>query len=315
MDYENSICFSPEIPERLNEKAFSLDKRLYLFAYYEPKEYISTESCRSKFITATINLYGLFWDCCPFMARILETRNSILLTNWIQIRLDFQNLRNTISAFRSIFCHNNSDIYPLNSVHFELANQWILSQCGINKEFSELNDSEWEKLLYAFHCQADSFISSVESNIDSISSTPDVSRRNRAIDWWIEAIAGSYIINKDYLLNAMAGMYQLYLMNMHSRPTPNIPLRNQTINWLYNHCNVTNKDKWYTAWIDQDKYHIPQSKVYQTLLNWPSLWAARNGLSPADCDEAPLPGSDFFRILASDIDRFACNPQLGYQNP
>lgn len=312
MDYENSICFSPEIPERLNEKAFLLDKRLFLFAYYEPKEYIPTESYRSKFITATVNLYGLFWDCCPFMGKILERGNSILLTNWTQVQRDFQNLRNTISAFRSIFCHNNSDIYPLNAVHFELADQWVFLHCGTNKEFSDLNDSEWEKLLYALHCQADAFIGSVESNIHAISSTSNVLRRNRTINWWIEAIAGSYIINKDYLLNAMAGMYQLYLMNIHSSSTPNVPLRTQTINWLYNHCNVVEKDKWYITWIDKGIRQVAQSKIYQTLLDWPNLWAARNGLTPADCDEAPLPGSDFFRILASDVDSFACNPQLGY---
>lgn len=313
MDYENSICFSPDIPERLNEKAFLIDKRLYLFAYYEPKEYIEKESYRSKFITATVNLYGLFWDCCPFMRKILESSNSILLTNnWKQIQLDFQNLRNTISAFRSIFCHNNSDIYPLNFVHFELADQWILSQCGISKDLSALNDSEWEKMLAALHCQADAFITSIESNIDAIASTTNVLRRNCTINWWIEAIAGSYIINKEYLLNAMAGMYQIYLKNIHSSPVSNVPLRDQTITWLCNHCNVVKREKWFLTWIDKGIDQVTQSKVHKVLLDWPNLWANRNGMSPVDCDEAPLPGSDFFRILASDVDSFACNPQLGY---
>lgn len=312
MDYENSICFSPDIPERLNEKAFLIDKRLYLFAYYEPKEYIEKESYRSKFITATVNLYGLFWDCCPFMRKILESSNSILLTNnRAQIQCDFQNLRNTISAFCSIFCHNNSDIYPLNAVHFELADQWLFSQCGISKELSDLNDGEWEKMLSALHCQADAFITSIESNIDRIASTTNMSHRNRTIDWWIEAIAGSYIINKEYLLNAMVGMYQLYLINTHSSPTPNRSLRDQTLNWLCNHCNVIEREKWYITWIDKGKCQVTQSKVYKVLQDWPNLWAIRNDMTPAECDEAPLPGSDFFRILASDVDSFACNPQLG----
>ena len=314
MDYENSICFSPDIPERLNEKAFLLDKRLFLFAYYEPQKYISTESSRSRFVTATVNLYGLFWDCCPFMGKILESGNSILLTNWTQIQRDFQNLRNTISAFRSLFCHNNSDIYPLNAIHFEIADQWIFSQCCINKQLSDLSDSDWENMLYVLHCQADSFINSIESNIDDILRTHSSSlRRNRTINWWIEAIAGSYIINKAYLLNAMAGMYQIFLINIHSSPMPNVPLRNQTINWLCDYCNVTDRDRWYISWIDKSQRQVTQSKVYQTLLNWPNLWAIRNGLNPADCDEAPLPGGDFFRILASDVDSFARNPQLGYR--
>ena len=316
MDYNNSICFSPDVPEQLNEKAFLVDKRLYLFAYYEPKKYIEEESYRSKFITAITNLYGLFWDCCPFMRTLLKSSNSILLTNWAQIQRDFQNLRNTISAFRSIFCHNNSDIYPLNAVHFELANQWIFSQCGIAKELSDLNDSEWEELLYILHCQADTFIKSVEININGIASTSDVIRRKHTIDWWIEAIARSYVINKEYLLNAMTGMYQLYLINVHSSPESNVSLRDQTINWLCDYCNVIEREKWYITWIDKDKRQVTQSKVYKVLLDWPNLWAIRNGMSPTDCDEAPLPGGDFFRILASDVDNFARNPQLGYHyNP
>ena len=293
MDYENSICFSYDIPDRLNDKAFSLDKRLYLFAYYEPKEYIPTESYRSKFITATVNLYGLFWDCCPFMAQILETGDSILMNDWVRIKNDFKNLRNMISAFRSIFCHNNSDIYPLNEVHFAVADQWILSKCGIGKDLFELNDGEWGKLLYELHCQADSFISSIESNIDDLLSTTDLLRRNRAVNRWIVSIAGSYLINKDYLLNAMAGMYQLYLMNTHSVLTPNKPLRRQTIDWICTLCNVTDAEKWYTKWIDKDERFTVQSKVYQILQDWPNQWAARNGLDVSDCDEPPLPGGTF----------------------
>lgn len=313
MNYENSICFSSTVPERMNEKAFLLDKRLYLFAYYAPKRYISTESYRSKFITATVNLYGLFWDCCPFMPKILETANSILLTDWNSIRDTFHSLRNIISAFRSIFCHNDSDIYPLNAVHYEIAHQWILSKCKIDADLFDISDSEWEKLLFALHSQAESFIDAIESNIDSLSITSEVSRRHRTINRWIEAIAESYIIHTDYLLNAMAGMYQLYLMNTHGQPVSNKSLRHQTIDWLMTYCNVTDRNMWHKQWIDTSRYNVTQSKIYQTLLDWPNLWAIRNGLDAVDCDEAPLPGSDFFRILAADVDRFVCNPQLGYQ--
>lgn len=37
MDYTESICFSAETAEELNRKAFSLDCRLFMFAYYEPQ--------------------------------------------------------------------------------------------------------------------------------------------------------------------------------------------------------------------------------------------------------------------------------------
>jgi len=44
MDYTESICFSAETAEELNRKAFSLDCRLFMFAYYEPKQYREAES-------------------------------------------------------------------------------------------------------------------------------------------------------------------------------------------------------------------------------------------------------------------------------
>lgn len=47
MDYTESICFSAEPAEELNRKAFSLDFRLFMFAYYEPKQYREAESKRS----------------------------------------------------------------------------------------------------------------------------------------------------------------------------------------------------------------------------------------------------------------------------
>ncbi len=79
MDYTESICFSAETAEELNRKAFSLDCRLFMFAYYEPKQYREAESKRSQFLTAIVNLYGLFKDCGPFLGELLKTRDTILV--------------------------------------------------------------------------------------------------------------------------------------------------------------------------------------------------------------------------------------------
>ena len=49
MDYANSICFCENVAETLNSKAFLLNKSLFLFAYYEPKEFPSSESKKSRF--------------------------------------------------------------------------------------------------------------------------------------------------------------------------------------------------------------------------------------------------------------------------
>lgn len=93
MDYTESICFSAETAEELNRKAFSLDCRLFMFAYYEPKQYREAESKRSQFLTAIVNLYGLFKDCGPFLGELLKTRDTILVTpKWKAIQNDYNML-------------------------------------------------------------------------------------------------------------------------------------------------------------------------------------------------------------------------------
>ena len=61
-----------------------------MFAYYEPKQYREAESKRSQFLTAIVNLYGLFKDCGPFLGELLKTGDSILVTpKWKAIQNDY----------------------------------------------------------------------------------------------------------------------------------------------------------------------------------------------------------------------------------
>lgn len=311
MDYKKSICFSPDLAEQLNRKAFSIDNRLFLFAYYEPKEYASTETFRSRFLTAVINLYGLFWDCCPFMQKLLETSNSILLYDWTRIKNEFIQLRSVVGAFRGIFCHNNSDIYPLNVENCDIAEMWIEDQCGVGLAISDLDESHWEKLLQALVNNAESFLGDLKDSLDRLSHTPNVTRQEQAIEWWIQAIAGNYLRNPDYLLNAMSAMYQLYMMNTRTSLNNSRSLRQQTIEWLVNNCGV-DRLKWAERWLDMPVSQCSLSKVYSLLMDWPNKWANWCCRPATECNEAPMPGGVFLRILAADVDHFACNPYLGY---
>lgn len=316
-DYENSICFSSRIPEELNQKVFLIDKRLFLFAYYEPKDYISKESFRSRFRTAIINLYGLFKDCSPFLKSIHHGRNSILTVNCQQYINDFDNLFNLVCAFRSIFCHNNSDVFPLNEVHYIYVDQWISSRCAIYKDLSDLNESDWENMLSILHSQANAYICSLEMNIDKLLSMQGAGVNiNSVILQWISGIAKSYIDNKDYLLNAMVNLYQLYLSNARIYTNPTIPTRADTKKWLVSDCGAPDKNRWYDKWVPNNSSgsSLYSSRPYQILINWPNYWATYNGRTVADCNEAPMPGGDFFRIVASDVDNYAHNPKAGY-NP
>ena len=320
IDYANSICFSSGISDELNQKSFSIDKRLFLFAYYEPKDYISRESFRSRFRTAIINLYGLFKDCSPFLTNIQygENRshlNSILTVNCQQYVNDFDSLLNLVCAFRSIFCHNNSDVFPLNEVHYIYVNQWLSSRCAINKNLFDLNESDWENMLSNLHSQADAYIYGLKMNIDKLLSLQEAGENiDSVIRQWLYGIAKSYVDNKDYLLNTMVNLYQLYLSNARIYTNPTIPTRAKTKKWLVSDCGASTLDRWYDKWVPYTSYESSfcSSRVLHILTDWPNYWAAYNRRTVVECNEAPMPGGDFFRIVASDVDKYAHNPRAGY---
>ena len=143
-------------------------------------------------------------------------------------------------------------------------------------------------------------------------SCKDVSRKNRIIPRWITAISSCYLENPDYLLNAMAGMYQLYLLETGGSFDPSKTLRQQTRYWLRTCCGASGKT-WYAFWLDKSGSDAPTSKVYAIIHDWKNQWAQWNCCEPTECEEAPLPGGDLFRILAQDIYTFAKQPYLGYR--
>lgn len=315
VDYESSICFSSKIPEELNKQAFLMDKRLFLFAYYEPKGYIPGESFQSKFKTAIINLYGLFKDCSPFLKNIQYGQNSILIVNYKRYMEDFDCLFRLICSFRSILCHNNSDVFPLNAAHYIYVNKWLVSRCAIYKELSDLDDNDWEKMLMTLYSQTDLYICGLKMNIKELISKQEAGENiNSVILHWINSIVQSYVNNKDYLLNAMVSLYQLYLCNARICSNPEIPTRTKTKKWLVKHCGALSQDKWYDKWLPykSSEEDLGSSKIGRVIIDWPDYWATYYGRSAAECNEAPLPGGIFFRIVASDVDNYASNPQVGY---
>ena len=72
-------------------------------------------------------------------------------------------------------------------------------------------------------------------------------------------------------------------------------------------------ETWYAFWLDKSGSDAPTSKVYAIIHDWKNQWAQWNCCEPTECEEAPLPGGDLFRILAQDIYTFAKQPYLGYR--
>lgn len=322
MNYNNNICFSSTPAEALNAKAFALDKRLYLFAHYEPKPYLAGETFRSQFMTASINLYGLFQDCCPFLRQIINRNGGILLGDWP----NFSELLRVSKALRSIFCHNNSKQLRLNLENYKIVEWWMKRKCQIYCDFDDLQESDWEVLLQKLTAMADTFERDLSKGINDIFTWSN-QNQTAIIDRWVEAIAKSYLINPEYLLNALTAMYVRYMnfygYSLHLNP----PLRNQTIEWIealrsaaVNNVTANNNGStpveidWKEKWLDKPPRQVRQSKVYALLLDWPNQWAARNGSTAAQCDEAPMPGSSFLRILAKNVDEYVAAPYLDYND-
>ena len=167
MDYTESICFSAEPAEELNRKAFSLDCRLFMFAYYEPKQYREAESKRSQFLTAIVNLYGLFKDCGPFLGELLKTRDSILVTpKWKAIQNDYNMLFQAVTSLRSIFCHNNSLCYPLNEDILQRAENSISEYLPNAPDIEDITETQWTILLQKLCTAADDFFQELSSDMN-----------------------------------------------------------------------------------------------------------------------------------------------------
>jgi hypothetical protein len=179
----------------------------------------------------------------------------------------------------------------------------VFQICNENIAICNLQEKHFVLLLDELTNLAANVITDIDGMLNNLISSPDTARVEKSIDVWIDAIADTYIKNPSYLLNTMAGMYQLYNLNIRSR-TSIKSLRTETIKWLIDNCGVT-KDEWHKKWLNA-------TDVRNLLLNWPQEWESRNGTASGGCNEGPLPGSGFFRILASDVDKFAMSPSLGY---
>lgn len=312
MNYTDSVCFSVGPVDELNRKAFNLDHRLFMFAYYEPKQYCEFESRRSQFMTAAVNLYGLFKDCVPLLPELLKRNDSILVDpNRDTVRDDYYWLFNAVTAFRSIICHNSSLSYPLNEDNLQRAENWIYEYLPDAPKIEDIAEPQWLLLLQELCATADSFILELSRNLDLLLISEDTLRKNRIIKRWIVTISSCYLTNPDYLLNALASMYQLYLLETGDGYDPSKTLRQQTQNWLRCHCGASGK-AWFTPWLDKEPRDALSSKVYAIIDDWENQWAQWNGCNSSDCDQAPLPAGDLFCILAKDVYTYAMQPHMGY---
>ena len=308
MDYAKTICFDKEAAEKLNAKAFSLSKSIFLFAYYDPKPFPKGESKKHQFCTCIVNLYGLLRDCPPTFRECSKRIYSCTSLNDPSAKSKqrrVKKLDEVVEAFRSVFCHNNAIEFPLNAGKVDIVEDWIRNVCCKEIGVRQLKEEHFEVLLDELVRLAEEVVQEMEQTFDSIRSGE---MRQKVVGAVIETIVYAYKTNCDYFLNAMAEMYQTFCANnAENLPFPE-KLREDTRKWLTGNGIVRFGDHKYTDWLDE-------KKLERLVKNWKEEWAKHNGCEPAKCQEGPLPSGDFFKILAPDIYAFAINPAMGYRRP
>lgn len=318
-EWNKTICFSNEPAEKINKTAFEIDHRLFMFAHYSPKLYISTESYYSRFRTAISNMYGLLQDCGPFMRSILsEKNNGILWQGWTPVIKNHNRLWNGIKTFRTIFCHNCYPDLALNEECFLHAEEWTASIIGEELPVSQLKEEHWKQMLAELVILSETLITDLNYSLSLILKSKKVEQKEKTVKHWIKCIANSYCTNPEFLLQTMADLYLWYQENGGdtSRIRGMRDLRKDTIQWLTEYCDAPQREiGWYKKWLGNNRFDIdaPEGNpLYELIINWPVEWAQWNNMNADECDEPPLPGSAVFRILASDVDAFAADPGKGY---
>ena len=306
----NTICYSAGPANDLNEKALRIDCRLFLFSCYTPKPYSESESYFSNFRTAIVNLYGLIKDCGLYTWNVIRDtgkNDSIIWRDYPHIRKVYNILWDAVSSFRSLFCHNCSHELCLDEECYTIAEGTISQVLLDDYSIEEMTENNWKNMIMKIVELAQEFVDGISFNLDIIVSTPDIKRKTKVINRWVDQIANEYTKNPAYLLHTMAVLYQKWKDNGGDTSDLNcrLKLRDQTTIWLDRYCNIESKSRWQTKWLDQ-------SRVLQLINCWPEKWAQWYGRDKEECDEAPGIDSVFFRFLVEDVDRFANQPSKGY---
>ena len=93
-----------------------------------------------------------------------------------------------ISGFRSVFCHNCCDQFPLVEEKAEDALYWASLYVNCRQSIDDIPEEGWEKMLEGLSKEADALMKAIDDALDALSVTTDICRRENAIERWIIVI-------------------------------------------------------------------------------------------------------------------------------
>ena len=216
MDYKDSSAFSSGTIDEVNNYAEQLDKKLYVFAYYSPKQYEHIEwlDAREKFWIAVTNLYALYHDCNPF----LKSMDSIFYQNDQRIR-NLKPFHDLLGDLRGMYCHNSSKYDNANVIIkiFKRINTLSKGNFPLPKrtDFRDANllfaNTEWDNAL-KFICDiSDDIIKQFKTRLQNLKNSPDLqifvnSMHNRIAEWTVLEYTQKWSFLEEYANNALLNM-------------------------------------------------------------------------------------------------------------
>ena len=191
MDIKKSCVFNKEPVEKLNKLAQAADGRLFLFAYYNPKPFPENESAVVQFYTAVINLYGLIWDCGPFIRNLLGRKKQYgllerdshgnLSAKSKKINDTFYQLQNNLSGLRNAACHNTASEYFFNQQNIDNAEDFFIN-LGLSP--GALLPGDWKKCLDELCRLAIETGEGIEYGLNCLAALPPP-QKDKVINFWL----------------------------------------------------------------------------------------------------------------------------------
>jgi hypothetical protein len=212
----NPIIFSKKKIEDLNEYVHeNIDSRLYLFAYYNPKNR-NNRSAESDFWKGVTNVYGLFQDCAAYIKREKNSLLDVFVTYGVMQKKDAKELKdfvNIINAFRTVFSHNVYMEYSKDAYNMRMCQNFfskVFQQEIILNDITEidLQEKQWDIILGALNDESEKYIRILSEALIKVSKS---TQKDAIVDAWISLILEWYKRKFDDLLyRAIYNQFMFY---------------------------------------------------------------------------------------------------------
>lgn len=182
IDPETNLAFNSDIVEKWNAQASKIDSRLFCFAYYEPRKWVS-ESMEAGFLRAVGNLYGLLFDCGNLPNALIKNKIKLNGRPFSENSL-MDTICTNIASLRTCLFHNASTgINPLNLEH----------QNTFNNYTNKLrNEKDWELSLGKILKDAEELTRIIEKFLSQAAVLSTVAKKELIDKWIKQGILFSY---------------------------------------------------------------------------------------------------------------------------